>query len=85
MEEPDCPPGCQTKLLPPVAMRVTEEPEQITLFVEVIVGEGIVLTVTLEVALSVQPFAAVTVTVYEDDEPGATTIELDVCPPGFQT
>jgi hypothetical protein len=47
----------------PEALRVEEAPEQIEVGLAVAVTEGAVLTVTVTVAVEVQPFDAVPVTV----------------------
>ncbi len=48
--------------MPPVAVKVVEVPEQIT-FVPAMAGVGNGFTVKALVAVAVQPFASVTVTV----------------------
>ena len=84
-EEPVCPPGFQTYVVPPLAVNVVASPEQIVLLPETaIVGFGTGVTVMFETAEAVQPFAAVTVTVYADVIVGETEIIFVVCPLGFQ-
>jgi hypothetical protein len=63
-------PGLQVYVDPPVAVIVVEVPEQIVLFAAVAVIVGIGLTVTTEVAVLLQPFASVPVTVYVDVDVG---------------
>lgn len=78
-------PGIQLYVDAPVAVNVAELPEQIVVVDvdAVTVGRG--LTVIVRVAVPVQPFAAVPVTVYVVVDAGVTVIGLPEIDPGFQT
>ena len=60
---PDCPPGFQAYVVPPLAVSVAAFPEQIVFPEAVTDGFGTGVTVMFEDAEAVHPFAAVTVTV----------------------
>jgi hypothetical protein len=72
------------KVVPPLAVRVTAEPEQTVFPVEVIVGLGIGVTSTLEVEVAVHPFASVIIARYEVLAEGVTTTVEEVELIGFQ-
>ena len=84
MDEFVCPPGFQLYVVPPPAVSVTMLPAQIVeLPLELIVAMGTDVTAIEEEADAVHPFAAVTVTVYEEFIVGVTEI-IFVLAPVFQ-
>lgn len=81
---PDNDPGIHEYVVAPVAVSVAEFPEQIVAVDVVTLTVGVGLTVIVRVAVPVQPFAAVPVTVYVVVDAGETVTGVPVSDPGIQ-
>lgn len=77
-------PGIHEYVVAPVAVNVAELPLQIVAVEVVTLTVGVGLTVIVRVAVPVQPFAAVPVTVYVVVEAGDTVTGVPVNEPGIQ-
>lgn len=77
-------PGIQVYVVAPEAVIDVELPEQIVALVVVVVTVGVGLTLIVRVAVFVQPFAAVPVTVYVVVVIGETVTVVPVSEPGIQ-
>jgi hypothetical protein len=84
-EAPERFPGIQSNVVAPFAVKVTDAPLQTALLEIVAVTDGVGFTVMVDIAIEVQPFAAVPVTVYVVVVFGETVTVVPLKLPGCQS